>query len=96
MKLILTGLLLLLLNAFTTSKQVSFRVLDTYFSKGRLIHQQTIRLKDLGKFHGHLCDRLVAGALAMQQVLDTLYPNQPIDRTNIRIVSKSSPCLRIN
>lgn len=63
------------------------------FSKGRLTHKQTLSLQDLEKFHGHLCDGLVVGSLALQEALSVLYPNQPIDRTNLRIVSKPSPCL---
>lgn len=76
-----------------SQKHISFKTIDTDFSKGRLTHQQKISIKDLEKFHGHLCDGLVVGALAMQQALKELYPNQPIDRTNLRIVSKPSPCL---
>jgi len=73
--------------------KISFETIDTDFSKGRLTHKQTPTLDDLEKFHGHLCDGLVAGSLAMQQAMKELYPNQPIDRTNLRIVSKPSPCL---
>ncbi len=75
------------------SKQISFTTIDTDFSKGRLTHQQKINLTDLEKFHGHLCDGLIVGSLAMQQAMTILYPNQTIDRTNLRIVSKPSPCL---
>ncbi|MEO8147829.1 MAG: formylmethanofuran dehydrogenase subunit E family protein [Bacteroidia bacterium] len=90
--------ILVLLIAFSffacnPSKQISFTTIDTDFSKGRLTHKQTINLKDLEKLHGHLCDGLVVGALAMQQAMKELYPNQPIDRTNLKIVSKPSPCL---
>lgn len=74
-------------------KKISFEVIDTDFSKGRLKNQQTITLDDFEKFHGHLCDGLVLGSLAMQKGLKELYPNQPVDRTNLRIVSKPSPCL---
>lgn len=81
------------LNSCSSSKQISFTTIDTDFSKGRLTHQQTISINDLEKFHGHLCDGLVVGTLAMQIALNELYPNQPIDRTNLRVVSKPSPCL---
>lgn len=70
-----------------------FMVVDTDFSKGRLGHRQQINLNDLVKFHGHLCDGLVVGAQAMQLGLNHLFPDGIVDRTNIRIVSKSSPCL---
>lgn len=75
------------------SPEIRFRTLDTDFSKGRLAHEQTITLQDLEKFHGHLCDGLVVGALAMQEAIKALYPTQAIDRTNLRIMSKPSPCL---
>jgi formylmethanofuran dehydrogenase subunit E len=89
----LSVILIIILSACSSNKHISFTTIDTDFSKGRLTHQQTISLKDLEKFHGHLCDGLVVGALAMQQAMKVLYPNQPIDRTNLRIVSKPSPCL---
>ena len=89
----LTLITIIILSACSSSKHISFRTLDTDFSKGRLTHRQTISMNDLEKFHGHLCDGLVVGALAMQQAMKELYPNQPIDRTNVRIVSKPSPCL---
>jgi len=89
----LTLITIIILSACSSNKHISFRTLDTDFSKGRLTHRQTISMNDLEKFHGHLCDGLVVGALAMQQVMKELYPNQPIDRTNVRIVSKPSPCL---
>ncbi len=71
----------------------SVDVLDTDFSKGRLGHVQTITLNDLEKFHGHLCDGLVVGALAFQYGMAVLDQQSPIDRTNLRIISHPSPCL---
>jgi len=71
----------------------TIKVLDTDFSKGRLGLEHQINLTDLEKFHGHLCDGLVVGFLGIKEGLDILYPNGIIDRTNTRIVSKSSPCL---
>ncbi|QDO94591.1 hypothetical protein FNB79_11650 [Formosa sediminum] len=68
-------------------------VIDTDFSKGRLTLKQTINLKDVERFHGHLCDGLVQGFLGIKVGLHVLYPNGILDRTNTRIVSKSSPCL---
>ncbi|PIY07852.1 MAG: hypothetical protein COZ18_15335 [Flexibacter sp. CG_4_10_14_3_um_filter_32_15] len=96
-----TSLLPILLLIFFTSfvscspknNMLLFKTIDTDFSKGRLNHQQTITLTDLEKFHGHLCDGLVVGGLAIQQAMKELYPNEIIDRTNLRIVSKPSPCL---
>lgn len=48
-----------------THPKLSFRVIDTDFSKGRLGFQQEIELDDLVKFHGHLCDGLVVGTKAL-------------------------------
>lgn len=73
--------------------KTGMRVNDTDFSKGRLGNIQTIDLDDLVKFHGHLCDGLVVGHLALQQAMKQLYPDGLIDRTNTRVVSKASPCL---
>ncbi len=75
------------------AKLLNLKVNDTDFSKGRLGNIQTIDLQDLTKLHGHLCDGLVEGFLALQQGLNKLYPDGIIDRTNTRIVSKPSPCL---
>jgi alpha-acetolactate decarboxylase/formylmethanofuran dehydrogenase subunit E len=69
------------------------KVNDTDFSKGRLGNIQNIDIQDLTKLHGHLCDGLVEGFLALKTGLNELYPDGIIDRTNTRIVSKPSPCL---
>ena len=71
----------------------SIKVIDTDFSKGRLSLEHELNLEDLEKFHGHLCDGLVIGFLGIKEGLEVLYPDGIIDRTNTRIVSKSSPCL---
>lgn len=71
----------------------SLKVNDTDFSKGRLGNIQTIDIQDLSKFHGHLCDGLVEGFVALEYGLYQLFPDSVIDRTNLRIVSKSSPCI---
>ena len=42
---------------------------------------------------GILGDGLLEGMLALKLGLHELYPDGIIDRTNIRVVSKSSPCL---
>jgi acetolactate decarboxylase len=82
---------LLMQNAFAQNPAI--KVLDTDFSKGRLTHRQIINLDDAAKFHGHLCDGLVVGFLGLREALYKIYPDSIIDRTNTRIVSKSSPCL---
>jgi len=70
----------------TNNPKIIFETIDTDFSKGRLNQKQIVTINDLEKFHGHLCDGLVVGLLAMQEAMKELYPNQPIDRTNLRIV----------
>ena len=99
-KLIYISSFLFLLNCNNNVKQVAktneaifITVNDTDFSKGRLGLQHQITLNDLEKFHGHLCDGLVVGFLGIKEGLQQLYPNGIVDRTNTRIVSKSSPCL---
>jgi len=72
---------------------LTFKTNDTDFSKGRLGFQQEVELDDLVKFHGHLCDGLVVGAMGLNEALQNLFPDGVIDRTDLRIVSKSSPCL---
>lgn len=71
----------------------NWRVIDTDFSKGRLAHEQTITFDQLIALHGHWCDGLVVGALGLGETLKEFYPNAPIDRTDLRILSRSSPCL---
>ncbi len=85
--------LTLYLPAMQKAYKTGLKVNDTDFSKGRLGNIQEVDLKDLVKFHGHLCDGLVVGQLALEQALLKLYPNGIVDRTNTRIVSKPSPCL---
>ena len=71
----------------------SIKVNDTDFSKGKMGNIQEITLDDIVKFHGHRCDGLIEGFLALREALLYLYPDGVVDRTNTRIVSKSSPCL---
>lgn len=86
-------ILLVLFANLLLAQNPSIKVLDTDFSKGRLQNIQTITLNDAVKLHGHLCDGLVVGFLGLKETLYKLYPDSIIDRTNNRIVSKSSPCL---
>ncbi len=88
---LLIGSLIIVFNSF--SQQLTVKVLDTDFSKGRLTHQQSICLDDAAKFHGHLCDGLAVGFLGLREAAYKLYPDSIIDRTNTRVVSKSSPCI---
>ena len=92
MKAIFTFILLLFAN-FSFAQNPSLKVIDTDFSKGRLTNEQQITLSDVAKFHGHLCDGLVVGFLGLRQTIYLLFSDSMADRTNLRIVSKSSPCL---
>lgn len=71
-----------------------FYVLDTESSHGRYSRKyKEIRFEDLVKFHGHACDGLYRGSYALSVALDVLFPNGAVDRTDLRAVSRNSPCL---
>ena len=70
-----------------------FQMLDTESALGRYAPMtKTITLKDLVKFHGHACDGLVQAAAALKIAFNELFPNGNIDRTDLRMLSKNSPC----
>lgn len=85
--------IIVLFSSCNNTDNISFNVIDTDFSKGRIGNNQVIDMDDLEKLHGHLCDGLVEGALALKLGLKTLFPNDTIDRTDLQIVSNPSPCL---
>ncbi|MCL5441750.1 MAG: formylmethanofuran dehydrogenase subunit E family protein [Candidatus Thermoplasmatota archaeon] len=71
-----------------------FHVLDTESSHGRYSRNfKEIRFEDLVKFHGHACDGLYRGSYALSVALDALFPDGTVDRTDLRAVSRNSPCL---
>ena len=76
-----------------TDTPFSIQVNDTDFSKGRLGYRQELVFDDLVCLHGHPCDGLIEGALALEFGLNQLYPDMIVDRTNTRVVSYPSPCL---
>lgn len=84
---------IILISSCNTTRKTYIKTIDTDFSKGRLKNIQNITLQDAVKLHGHLCDGLVVGFVGLKEGLYQLYPNKIIDRTNTRIVSRSSPCL---
>lgn len=90
-KMVLIGCIWALAAAGASAQ--GLRVNDTDFSKGRLGHEQIIDIDDLAKFHGHLCDGLLEGFLALRHGLYKLFPDSVIDRTNLRVASLPSPCL---
>jgi len=71
-----------------------FEVLDTESSLGRYAPgTKRVTVKDLVKFHGHPCDGLFRGAFAMRLALDALEAHGIADRTDLRVLSRNSPCL---
>jgi len=69
------------------------RVLDTDSALGRYsLNSKEIGLKDLARIHGHLCDGLVIAFVQIKAVLQRLFPDGVVDRTNLRAVSKNGPC----
>jgi hypothetical protein len=72
----------------------SFEVIDTRSAQGRLDPQpKTVTVRDLVLFHGHACDGLLRGAYALRALADTAFPGRPLDRSDLLVVSKNSPCL---
>jgi len=70
-----------------------FHVLDTESSLGPYATQtKAITMKDLVKFHGHLCDGLVVASAALQLGFSSLYPEGIIDRTDTGVITNNSPC----
>ncbi len=72
----------------------SFRVLDTESSHGRYSSTtKVVRFDDVVKFHGHACDGLYRGIYALSVAFSILFPDGTIDRTDLRVVSRNSPCI---
>lgn len=72
----------------------TFQVLDSESSHGRYATQtKSICGIDLVRFHGHACDGLFRGMYALSQAFSLLFPDGIIDRTNLRFLSRNSPCL---
>lgn len=68
-------------------------VRDTQSALGRIsANPKEIRLKDLARMHGHLCDGLVISFVELKAALQRLFPDGVVDRTDLRIVSKNGPC----
>lgn len=68
-------------------------VRDTDSALGRLNEQpKELRLKDLARVHGHLCDGLVISWVGLRAALEQLFPDGVVDRTDLRTVSKNGPC----
>ena len=71
-----------------------FTVLDTESSHGRYsLSTKEITFDDLVKFHGHACDGLYRGTYALSVAFKILFHGGVIDRTDLRAISRNSPCL---
>lgn len=69
------------------------RVRDTDSALGRLNQRpKRLRLEDLARVHGHLCDGLVISWAELRVALNELFPQGVVDRTDLRVVSKNGPC----
>jgi formylmethanofuran dehydrogenase subunit E len=72
----------------------SFEVIDTRSAQGRLDPRpKTVTVADLVLFHGHACDGLLRGAWAFRALADVAFGAEPLDRSDLLVVSKNSPCL---
>lgn len=71
-----------------------FEVIDTRSAQGRLdVRPKTVTVADLVLFHGHACDGLLRGLWAMRALCDAAFGSAPLDRSDLLVVSKNSPCL---
>ncbi|SHL08099.1 formylmethanofuran dehydrogenase subunit E family protein [Alicyclobacillus tolerans] len=81
-------------NAQTAPYLPVFRVRDTESSHGRYAKGiKQIHGIDLVRFHGHPCDGLFRGMYAMSLALQSIFPDGVVDRTDLRFLSRNSPCL---
>lgn len=69
-------------------------VRDTDSALGRYnLYPKILDIKTLARAHGHLCDGLVLAYVELSNTLPKLFSDGVIDRTDIRVVAKNSPCL---
>lgn len=72
----------------------TFQVIDTRSAQGRLdLRPKTVTVADLILFHGHACDGLLRGVWAFRALADAAFGTAPLDRSDLLVVSKNSPCL---
>ena len=69
-------------------------VKDTDSAMGRYnLHAKKLDIKTLARAHGHLCDGLVLAYVELANTLPKLFSDGIVDRTDLRVVAKNSPCL---
>jgi formylmethanofuran dehydrogenase subunit E len=68
-------------------------VVDTVSSLGPLAAlPRTVGLRELVAWHGHPCDGLVAAAVGLAYGLPRLFPDGPVDRTDLCAAANRSAC----
>ncbi len=69
-------------------------VKDTDSAMGRYnLYAKKLDIKTLARTHGHLCDGLVLAYVELSTLLPKLFSDGIVDRTDLRVVAKNSPCL---
>jgi len=69
-------------------------VKDTDSALGRYnLYPKKLDIKVLARAHGHFCDGLILSYVELSTLLPTLFEDGVIDRTDLRVVAKNSPCL---
>lgn len=69
-------------------------VKDTDSPLGRYnLESKELSLKSLFRAHGHLCDGLLIAYIELSNTLPLLFEDGVVDRTDLRVVAKNSPCL---
>ena len=69
-------------------------VKDTDSAMGRYNrYPKQLDIRTLARAHGHLCDGLVLAYVELSNTLPKLFSDGVIDRTDLRVVAKNSPCL---
>ena len=69
-------------------------VKDTDSALGRYnLYPKKLDIKSLARAHGHLCDGVVLAYVELSTLLPMLFTDGVIDRTDLRVVAKNSPCL---
>ncbi len=68
-------------------------VRDTDSALGRMnLQPKQLSLRDLARVHGHLCDGLVVSWVEIKLLLERMFPQGVVDRTDLRVVAKNGPC----
>jgi len=69
-------------------------VKDTDSAMGRYnLFAKPLQLHTLIRAHGHMCDGLIIAYVELSYLLPQLFKDGIVDRTDLRVVAKNSPCL---